>query len=100
MIGVPRVRALEAAHARHRHVQNDEREVLLQHLRECLDTRLHHHELAAKWRERGVEGDQVRFVVIDDENVVAAADPQCLFRRQLFRRGGRLRFFIAHDMRT
>ena len=66
-------RGLEAVHAGHRDVEDDQREVLLEQARERLDAGPREHQLAAERRERGLDRDQVRVVVVDDEDVAAVA---------------------------
>ena len=82
MIGVARLRSrdadeprgLEPVHARHRDVEDDQREVLLQQPGERLHSGPRQHELAAERGQRRLDRDQVRFVVVDDEDVLAIAD--------------------------
>ena len=87
MIGVARLlvartdelRGLEAVHAGHRDIEDDQREVLFEQLAERFDARVSEHELATERRERSFDRDQVRLVVIDDQDVAAIADLEDVF---------------------
>jgi hypothetical protein len=60
---------LDAVHARHLDVHEDEREVLLQKALQCLLTRARLDEVLAEILEHGLEGQEVRRVVVDQEDV-------------------------------
>ena len=84
MIGVARadeLRGLEAVHAGHRDIEDDQREILIEQAAERLDSGMREHELAAERCQRGLDRDQVGLVVIDHQDVAAIADPQRLLCR-------------------
>ena len=79
MIGTYRVRAraldqlrgLEAVHARHLDVEQDDREVVAQERRERLVARVREHELVAERLEDRLERDEVLGPVVDEQDVRA-----------------------------
>jgi len=83
-------RGLEAVHAGHRDVEDDQREVLLEQSRERLDAGACEHQLAAERRECSFDGDQVRVVVVDDQDVPAVGHQRPTLRLvQLVEQPGR-----------
>jgi hypothetical protein len=67
-------RGLEAVHAGHRDIEQDQREVLLEQMTEGLDPRAGEHQAPAERLEGRLDGDQVGRIVIDDEDVSPVPD--------------------------
>lgn len=69
---------LEAIHAGHADIEQQQCEVLLREDRECVGPRAGGHDRAAERLERGFVGDQVGGLIVDHEDVLASSDPEDL----------------------
>src|SRR5258708_18843918 len=74
-------RGLEAVEPRHPDVEKDDRELAIGHDLQRSVSRARLHEMLVEWSEQGLEHDQVRRIIVDEQNARATRGRRTRSRR-------------------